>query len=92
MVGRSPTNTRSSPRKRGPRRFPFLKFRLPDERTRGRRPADLQQRLTFNAALQRLAVEDAAVHQVISEVTHLIRPHSALRDPQIVERVSALMA
>ncbi|HEY2032451.1 MAG TPA: FAD-dependent monooxygenase [Rhizomicrobium sp.] len=62
------------------------------EKTRGRAPVDLDQRLRFNSALQRLAVEDAVVHQLMSEVSHLLRPPSALRDPQIVERVTALMA
>lgn len=62
------------------------------EKTRGLPPADLDQRLRFNSALQRLAAEDAMVHQIMSEVTHLLRPPSALRDPRIVERVTALMA
>jgi hypothetical protein len=48
--------------------------------------------LNLNAALQRLAAEDAAVHRIMSEVSHLIKPSSALRDPQIVDRVTALMA
>lgn len=62
------------------------------EKTRGQRPNDFFQRLNFNAALQRLAVEDAAVHRIMSEVSHLIKPSSALRGPQIVDRVTALMA
>jgi hypothetical protein len=61
------------------------------EKTRGRRPNDFCQRLDFNSALQRVASEDATVHQIVSEVTHLVRPSSALRDPQIVDRVTALM-
>jgi hypothetical protein len=31
-------------------------------------------------------------HQIMSEVTHLVRPSSTLRDPQIVSLVTALMA
>ena len=62
------------------------------ERTRGLRPSDLHQRLSFNSALQRAAAEDATVHQVMSEVSHLIRPSSALRDPLIVSRVTAASA
>lgn len=62
------------------------------EKTRGQRPNDFCLRLNFNAALQRLAAEDAAVHRIMSEVSHLIKPSSALRDPQIVDRVTALMA
>ena len=48
--------------------------------------------MNFNAALQRLASEDATVHQIMSEVSHLVKPSSALRAPEIVSRVSALMA
>jgi hypothetical protein len=62
------------------------------ERTRGQRPDDFRQRMTFNAALLRLASEDASIHQVMSEVTHLVKPSSALRDPEIVSRVTELMA
>jgi 2-polyprenyl-6-methoxyphenol hydroxylase-like FAD-dependent oxidoreductase len=61
-------------------------------KTRGRPPSDLPERMRFNAALQRLAIEDAGVHQIMSEVNHLMRPSSALRDPQIVSRVTARMA
>jgi hypothetical protein len=32
------------------------------------------------------------VHQIMSEVNHLVKPPSTLRDPQIVSRVTALMA
>ena len=62
------------------------------EKTRGRRPNDFQQRLNFTSALLRVAAEDATVHQVMSEVSHLVKPSSALRDPQIVSRLAALMA
>ena len=62
------------------------------EKTRGQRPNDFQQRLKFSSALQRVAAEDATVHQIMSEVTHLMKPPSALRDPQIVGRVRALVA
>jgi 2-polyprenyl-6-methoxyphenol hydroxylase-like FAD-dependent oxidoreductase len=62
------------------------------EKTRGQRPNDFNQRVTFNAALQRLACADATVHQIMSEVSHLTKPSSTLRDPGIVSRVTALMA
>ena len=62
------------------------------EKTRGQRPNDFHQRLKFNLGLQRVAAEDATVHQIMSEVTHLVKPSSALRDPQIVSRVTALMS
>jgi 2-polyprenyl-6-methoxyphenol hydroxylase-like FAD-dependent oxidoreductase len=62
------------------------------EKTRGQRPTDFCQRLKFNSALQRVASEDATVHQLMSEVAHLVKPSSALRDPQIISRVTALIA
>lgn len=62
------------------------------EKTRGQRPNDFPQRAKFNMALLRVAAEDATVHQIMSEVTHLVKRSSALRDPQIVSRVTALMA
>lgn len=62
------------------------------EKTRGQRPNDFHQRLKFNLGLQRVAAEDATVHQIMSEVTHLVKRSSALRDPQIVSRVTALMS
>jgi hypothetical protein len=62
------------------------------EKTRGQRPNDFDQRMTFNAALQRLACADATVHQIMSEVSHLTKPSSALCDPGIVSRVTMLMA
>jgi hypothetical protein len=62
------------------------------EKTRGQCPDDFQQRLKFNLAVQRVAAEDAAVHQIMGEVTHLVKPPDTLRDPQIVSRATALMA
>jgi 2-polyprenyl-6-methoxyphenol hydroxylase-like FAD-dependent oxidoreductase len=62
------------------------------EKTRGRRPNDFNERLNFNSALLRLASEDATVHQIMSAVAHFVKPFSALRDPQIVGRVTVLMA
>ena len=62
------------------------------EKTRGQRPDDFHQRLKLNLALQRVASEDATVHQIMSEVTHLVKRSSALRDPRIVSRVTALMS
>ena len=37
------------------------------------------------------AAEDATVHQIMSEVSHLVKPSGALCAPEIVSRVSALM-
>jgi 2-polyprenyl-6-methoxyphenol hydroxylase-like FAD-dependent oxidoreductase len=62
------------------------------QETRGQRPNDFHQRLKFGFALQQLAAEDAMVHQIVSEVNHLLKPFSALRDSRIASRVTALMA
>jgi 2-polyprenyl-6-methoxyphenol hydroxylase-like FAD-dependent oxidoreductase len=61
-------------------------------KTRGQRPQDFPQRMKYGAALLRVAAEDAGVHQILFEINHLMRPPSALRDPDIVSRVTALMA
>jgi 2-polyprenyl-6-methoxyphenol hydroxylase-like FAD-dependent oxidoreductase len=61
-------------------------------KTRGERPANFQQRLKYGYALQQIAAEDAAVHRIMAEVNNLVKPPSALRDPQIANRVTALMA
>ena len=60
--------------------------------TRGARPPDLERRLQFGAALMRLAAEDPQTHRIVMEVRHLIRPQSALREPELPKRVMALMA
>ncbi|MBR1208877.1 MULTISPECIES: squalene monooxygenase [unclassified Bradyrhizobium] len=62
------------------------------EKTRGQCPHDFKERLNFNSGLLRLASEDATVHRTMSEVSHLVKPSSALRAPEIVNRVSALLA
>jgi 2-polyprenyl-6-methoxyphenol hydroxylase-like FAD-dependent oxidoreductase len=65
---------------------------LRDPLTQGERPADLGNALKFSATLLRLAYEDAAVHKLMFEVQHLLKLRSDLRQPEIVERVMALMA
>lgn len=60
--------------------------------TRGQRPADFENTLRFNAALTKLAAEDADVHRLIAEVQNLLRPRSAYNDPALVQRVVAMMA
>ena len=60
--------------------------------TRGDRPPDLEHTLEFAAALHRLAAREPEVHEVLVAVQHLARPHDALHDPALVERVKAEMA
>ncbi len=74
---------------------PWALAALPDliyPDTQGERPADFVQSLRFSAALTRLAAEDAGVHRLSMEVQHLLRPRGALRSPELVARVSEIMA
>jgi 2-polyprenyl-6-methoxyphenol hydroxylase-like FAD-dependent oxidoreductase len=61
-------------------------------KTRGQCPAEFPQRTKYGAALQRVAMEDAEVHRVLSEVGNLLIPPAALREPHIVAKVTAMMA
>ena len=60
-------------------------------KTRGQRPPDFAQRIQYGMALTRLAAEDAAVHKLATEVNHLLRPQSALREPELAKRVMERM-
>ena len=60
--------------------------------TRGERPADFEQTLKFGFALGKLAARDPAVHRLTAEVQHLLKPRSAYQDPDLVQRVLAVMA
>jgi hypothetical protein len=53
--------------------------------THGERPPDFEKRLQFTHALMRLTAEDA-------EVRSLLKPASALREPELASRVMAMMA
>ncbi len=59
--------------------------------TRGVRPADLAQRLQYGLALTRLAAADPEVHRLTAEVSQLLKPQAALREPALVARVMSLM-
>jgi 2-polyprenyl-6-methoxyphenol hydroxylase-like FAD-dependent oxidoreductase len=60
--------------------------------TRGKRPADFQSQLKYNGALIRLAMRDAAIHRLMSEVQQLLVPPSVLQDPAIDRLVQAELA
>lgn len=62
-----------------------------DSRTEGQRPADFEETINFSAALLRLAAQDAAVHKLYIEVQTLLKPRSDYRNPELVERVKAVM-
>jgi 2-polyprenyl-6-methoxyphenol hydroxylase-like FAD-dependent oxidoreductase len=59
--------------------------------TRGVRPADLAQRLQYGVALTKLAADDPEVHRLTVEVSQLLKPQAALREPALVARVMSLM-
>ncbi len=63
-----------------------------DPLTEGERPADLGNALRFSAALIKTAYEDAAMHKLMYEVQHLLKPRSVLREPVIMEQILANMA
>jgi len=59
--------------------------------TRGVRPADLAQRLQYGAALTKLAADDPEVHRLMVEVSQLLKPQAALREPTLAARVMSLI-
>jgi 2-polyprenyl-6-methoxyphenol hydroxylase-like FAD-dependent oxidoreductase len=74
---------------------PWALAAVPDlahPKAQGERPEDLEQRLEFGEALNRLAAQDADVHKLFVEVLHLLKPQSVLREPDLVERVKAMAA
>ena len=60
--------------------------------TRGERPPDFEEKLQYTRALMRLAAEDAETDRILSEVRALLRPQSALREPELASRVMSMMA
>jgi 2-polyprenyl-6-methoxyphenol hydroxylase-like FAD-dependent oxidoreductase len=60
--------------------------------TRGERPANFEQTLKFGIALAKLAARDQAVHKLTAEVQHLLKPRSVYQDPELMQRVLAVMA
>ena len=60
--------------------------------TRGERPADLEQQLQVGLAMNRLAAHDPAVHKLLAEVQHLLKPHSVFQEPELRQRIRAVLA
>ena len=60
--------------------------------TRGERPANLLFILQFGLALVELSARDAEVHKLDAQVRQLMKPPSALMDPDLMQRVMAVMA
>jgi 2-polyprenyl-6-methoxyphenol hydroxylase-like FAD-dependent oxidoreductase len=60
--------------------------------TQGVAPEGIQMMIAFSAALWELAAEDPAVHKLVVEVNHLLRPRSAIQeDPELMTRVFEMM-
>jgi 2-polyprenyl-6-methoxyphenol hydroxylase-like FAD-dependent oxidoreductase len=60
--------------------------------TQGERPPDFDRQMRFGAALAALAARDADVHSLVLEVTHLVKPRSVYREPDLQGRVRAVLA
>jgi 2-polyprenyl-6-methoxyphenol hydroxylase-like FAD-dependent oxidoreductase len=60
--------------------------------TRGERPQDFVERLQYTRALMRLAAEDYEADKLAFEVRTLLKPQSALREPELASRVMTMMA
>jgi 2-polyprenyl-6-methoxyphenol hydroxylase-like FAD-dependent oxidoreductase len=74
---------------------PWAMSAIPDfiyPETTGERPADLEDRLNFQRALGRLAVRDAEVLELLTDIRHLLKPLSLLDGPSVVERVKEEIA
>jgi 2-polyprenyl-6-methoxyphenol hydroxylase-like FAD-dependent oxidoreductase len=55
------------------------------------RPPDFAARARQQAALNRLAASDAAIHKLMLEVSSLLKPASVLREPEVAARIEAEM-
>ncbi len=53
------------------------------------RPGDFAEKMKFQAALNRLAAVDPAVHKLMMEVAHLMKPSSVYRERGVAERIAA---
>jgi hypothetical protein len=60
--------------------------------TLGERPPDFEMRLQYAQSLMRLAAEDYETDRILFEVRSLLKPQSALSQPELVSRVMAMMA
>ncbi|MDH3604811.1 MAG: squalene monooxygenase, partial [Candidatus Tectomicrobia bacterium] len=65
-------------------------FIYPD--TRGERPADFKQRLKVGLAMGKLAARDPAIHKLVAEVAHLLKPRSVYQEPEFQQRLQEVMA
>ena len=69
---------------------PWAMSAIPDfiyPQTIGHRPPDLEDRLNFQRAVNRLAVRDLEICELLIEIRHLLKPLSLLEDPSILRRI-----
>ena len=91
MASRQNAHHRSRPRAGRPfraRASPYLSQTAVQSRAWPR----FEHTLESVAALHRVAARDPEVHELLVAVHHLARPHDALHDPDLVDRVRAEMA
>ena len=60
--------------------------------TRGDRPPDFEKKLQYTHALMRLTAEDAEADKILAEVRSLLKPQSALHEPELASRVMSMTA
>ena len=74
---------------------PWAQAAVPDfihPDTRGERPANFEETLRFGAALTKLMARDPAIHKLVAEVQNLLKPRSVYFEPEIMQRVMAVMS
>ena len=74
---------------------PWAQAAIPDfihPDTRGERPANFEETLKFAAALTKLMARDPAIHKLVAEVQNLLKPRSVYFEPEIMQRVMAVMS
>ena len=74
---------------------PWAQAAIPDfihPETRGERPANFEETLKFGAALTKLMARDPAVHKLVAEVQNLLKPRSVYFEPELMQRVMAVMS
>ena len=74
---------------------PWAMAAIPDflhPKTRGQRPEHFFEIIRFRLALTKLGAQDPSVHRLNAEVQHLLKPRSVYQDPELVQRVMAMMA
>jgi hypothetical protein len=73
---------------------PWMGAAIPDflhPATRGKRPENFETFIRFGFGLTKLAARDPEVHRLTSEVQNLIRSRKAYEDPELVQRVLAVL-